>query len=194
LPGKGSAPSPPVGGEGWGEVTQAWQGLHPFSWTTIIFNFKIKNMRSIGALLLILFMHVQTNAQTPANYDSVLAKKLHADAYGMKKYILVILKTGPVTFSDKTKSDSIFNGHMQNIQRLALQNKLILAGPLGKNDKNYEGIFVLNTESLKEAEKMLETDPAVHARVLAPELYLWYGSAAIQEIPGMHEKIQRSHF
>jgi uncharacterized protein YciI len=151
-------------------------------------------MKYLLAILLLLIGSIQTNAQKTPGYDSLLAKKLHADAYGMKKYILVLLKTGPTSITDKAKRDSFFMGHMKNIQRLAAENKLILAGPLGKNDKAYEGIFVLNTESMQEAAQMLETDPAVHSGLLASELYLWYASAAVQEIPGMHEKIQKEHF
>jgi uncharacterized protein YciI len=149
-------------------------------------------MRSLITLFF-LFLFSQIHAQT-VGYDSILAKKLHADPYGMKKYVLVLLKTGPVKITDKSMSDSLFTGHMKNILRLAAENKLILAGPLGKNDKTYEGIFVLNTDSIKEAAQMLETDPAVHAGILASELYLWYSTAAIQEIPGIHNKIAQSHF
>jgi len=151
-------------------------------------------MKFIYTIFLLFIMGAKANAQTPGGYDSLLAKKLHADAYGMKKYILVLLKTGPTSITDKAKRDSFFMGHMKNIQRLASENKLILAGPLGKNDNAYEGIFVLNTDSMKEAGQMLETDPAVHSGLLASELYLWYASAAVQEIPGMHEKIQKEHF
>lgn len=149
-------------------------------------------MRSMAAVFL-LFLFTKVHAQTPG-YDSVLAKKLHADPYGMKKYVLVLLKTGPVNITDKSKSDSLFAGHMKNILRLAAENKLILAGPLGKNDKTYEGIFVLNTDNIKEAAQMLDTDPAVHAGALASELYLWYSTAAIQEIPAIHNKIAQTHF
>lgn len=53
----------------------------------------------------------------------------------MKSYYLVILKTGSAKITDKKRSDSIFGGHMKNIQRLALENKLVVAGPMGKNDK-----------------------------------------------------------
>jgi YCII-related domain. len=149
-------------------------------------------MRLMAAAFL-LFFFTKAHAQK-AGYDSVLAKKLHADQYGMKKYVLVLLKTGPANITDKSKSDSLFTGHMKNILRLAAENKLILAGPLGKNDKTYEGIFVLNTDSIKEAAQMLETDPAVHAGALASELYLWYSTAAIQEIPSIHNKIAQTHF
>ena len=64
-------------------------------------------------------------------YDSVLAKSLGGDDYGMKMYVLVILKTGTASF-DKKKTDSLFQGHMANIGRLANEGKLIVAGPLKK--------------------------------------------------------------
>jgi hypothetical protein len=77
-------------------------------------------------------------------YDSTLAKNLGADDYGMKSYILVILKTGSKTIEEKSVRDSLFAGHLQNIRRLADLGKLIVAGPLGKNEKTYRGIFILN--------------------------------------------------
>ena len=152
-------------------------------------------MKLIALIAVLLFANTNTNAQsTNNNYDSVLAKKLNADAYGMKKYYLVLLKTGPANITDKIKRDSIFTGHMKNIQWLASQNKLVVAGPFGKNDNNYEGIFILNTDNKKEAEAMIETDTAVHSKVLVAEYYLYYGSASLQQIPELHNKIQQKHF
>jgi uncharacterized protein YciI len=128
------------------------------------------------------------------NYDSVLAKKLNADDYGMKHYVFVILKTGSNTSENKEAIDSAFSGHMKNIQRLADNNKLVVAGPFGKNNNNFRGLFILNTNSIDEAKSLLETDPAIKAKYLEPELYLWYGSAALQETLQIHEKIQKLHF
>ena len=146
-------------------------------------------------LLIIFCSFVQSHAQNNTNaYDSVLAAKLNADNYGMKKYYLVILKTGPVSITDSARLDSIFSGHMKNIQWLASQGKMVVAGPLGKNDMQYEGIFILNTDNKTEAEKMLATDPAVQSKTLTAEYYLYYGSAALQEIPNLHEKIAKTHF
>jgi uncharacterized protein YciI len=126
------------------------------------------------------------------NYDSVLAKKLGADEYGMKQYILVILKSGTNTTSDKTVRDSLFQGHLANIGRLADHGDMVLAGPLVKNDNNYRGIFVLNVKTTDEAKKLLETDPAIRAKLLEPDLYVWYGSAAIVETAEIHKKIQKT--
>ena len=112
----------------------------------------------------------------------------------MKQYVLVLLKTGPSNITDKQALDSIFRGHMANIKRLAAENKLVLAGPTGENDKNYEGIFVFNTGNVDEAKQWLSTDPAVQSRHLDAEVYSWYGSAALQEIPALHEKLQKKAF
>ena len=132
------------------------------------------------------------NAQT--TYDSVLAKKLQADDYGMKSYVLVILKKGTANITDKNQRDSIFRGHMANIQRLASEDKLVVAGPIGDNDKNYEGVFVFNTASADEAKQWLDTDPAIQSKDLDAELYSWYCTAALQEIPELHKQVQKKNF
>ena len=140
-----------------------------------------------------LFIAQEATAQN-SNYDSVLAKKLQADDYGMKNYVLVILKKGTADITDTTQRNNIFRGHMANIGRLAAENKLAVAGPMGDNDKNYEGIFVFNTSSIDEAKTWLATDPAFQAKVLDAELYQWYCTAALQEIPSLHEKVQKKSF
>ncbi|MBT2564843.1 hypothetical protein J7E50_23585 [Pedobacter sp. ISL-68] len=127
-------------------------------------------------------------------YDEALAKKLGADNYGMKMYVLVILKSGTNTTETKAKTDSLFAGHMANMGKMVEAQKLVVAGPMGKNDKNYRGIFVLNTKSIEEAKQLLESDPAIKAKLLEPELYNWYGSAALAEYLPFHDKIQKSSF
>jgi len=127
------------------------------------------------------------------NYDSVLAKKLKADDYGMKNYILVVLKSGSNTSVDKVAQDSLFHGHMNNMIRLANSGSLVVAGPFGKNDV-YRGLFILNVTNFEDAKKLLQTDPAIAAKLLEPEMYLWYGSASLQEVMGVHKKIQKLKF
>lgn len=115
------------------------------------------------------------------DYDSALAQKLGADDYGMKGYILVMLKTGTNQTTDKTFINNSFRGHLDNINRLVDDGKLIVAGPLGKNDKTYRGIFVLDVKTIEEAEALLQSDPAIKEDLLDFELYKWYGSAALPE-------------
>ena len=129
-----------------------------------------------------------------SNYDKELADSLGADDYGMKHYVLVILKTGDATITDKSVTDSLFRGHMQNINRLADSGKLIVAGPLQNNEKSYRGIFILNVNTIDEARKLLTTDPAIKAHLLDSELYGWYGSAALPMYLKFYEKIEKKTF
>ncbi|HEY0898903.1 MAG TPA: YciI family protein [Sphingobacteriaceae bacterium] len=143
-------------------------------------------------LLGIFFAALSTQAQTPnSKYDAALAKTLGADEYGMKPYVLVLLKTGSNATQDKEKVQSLFRGHMANIQRLADEGKLIVAGPLGKNEKAYRGIFIFNVKTIEEANALVETDPAVKEKLLEAEFYQWYGSAALPEYLKAHEKIEK---
>jgi hypothetical protein len=155
-------------------------------------------MKKIICISVLLFLMVTINnniyAQTNSNYDSALAKKLNADDYGMKQYVLVILKKGTANITDKKVLDSIFHGHMTNIKSLASENKLVRAGTIGDNDKNYVGIFVFITGDINEAKQWLSTDPAIQSRDLDAEVYGWYGSAALQEIPRIHQNIQKVSF
>lgn len=115
---------------------------------------------------------------TNEQYEPELAKKLGADERGMKNYVLVMLKTGSNTTTDKAYIDSCFTGHMSNMTRLAGEGKLIVAGPLGKNERTYRGIFILDVP-YEEAPAVLQTDPAIHSGLLDYEAYRWYGSAAL---------------
>ena len=139
--------------------------------------------------MLCCFVHCITAQTTNPNYDAELAKKLGADDYGMKRFVLVMLKTGSNESTDKVLRDSAFAGHFSNINRLEEEKKLIVAGPMVKNDKSYRGIFILDTPSLEEAGKMVESDPAIVSKFLEAELYIWYGSAALTEYLEASDKI-----
>ena len=150
-------------------------------------------MKKSSFTLFILFvLSLSANAQKPI-YDSILAKKLHADNYGMKMYVFVMLKTGTNTLTDKAAKDKAFQGHMKNIQKMADEGKLAVAGPF-ENGGNNRGIFILNVSTFEEAKALLEGDTAIKEKYLEPELTQWYGSAALMETPEIHKKIQKSNF
>lgn len=127
------------------------------------------------------------------NYDSILSEKLGGDEYGMKMYVFVVLKTGNNKTMDKTFIDSCFTGHLKNIQKLSAEKQLIVAGPFAKNNDDYRGLFILNVPTMEEAKILLDSDPAIHANLLFPELYSWYGSAALPEYLSAHDKIWRAN-
>lgn len=144
----------------------------------------------IFALLLMSSLSAFAQNENP-KYDKALAESLGADAYGMKSYMLVILKTGPNKIEDKNKLNELFKGHMENINRLAESGKLVVAGPFGKNDKNYRGIFIFNVKTAEEVTALLDNDPAVKEKLFEAEILPWYGSAALGEYLKTHEKIEQ---
>ena len=145
-------------------------------------------------LVIVLSVNVSFAQKTNPNYDAELATKLGADDYGMKKFVFVILKTGTNESTNKSLKDSCFTGHMNNINRLVKEKKLIVAGPMVKNEKSYRGIFILDVSTMEDANLLLETDPAIKAKFLEPELYIWYGSAALPEYLEASEKVWKTGF
>ena len=85
----------------------------------------------LSILIISMNIYAQSGVQT---YDSVLAKSLGADEYGMKTYIFVILIPGTNNLEKGVTRDSIFKGHRKNIRKLADSGKLVLAGPFTDND------------------------------------------------------------
>lgn len=121
-------------------------------------------------------------------FDAEMAKTLGADQYGMKKYVIAFLKTGPNPSKDSTARMEMQKAHMDNINRMVEEGVLVLAGPF-LDGGELRGIYVFDVETVEEARKWTATDPAVQAGVFEMELHPWYGSAAIMKIKEMHEKI-----
>lgn len=139
------------------------------------------------------YLQLFSQSENPL-YDSTLAKSLGADEYGMKSYILVVLKSGPNTITDQAKLDTLFSKHMKNIQDMADKGKLIVAGPFGKNVKSYRGIFILNVKTKEEAIALLMNDPTIREKVFETDVLEWYGSAALGEYLKLHQKIEKKSF
>jgi uncharacterized protein YciI len=139
-------------------------------------------------LLVLLIAAIAATAQS--KYDPALAAKLQADEIGMKKYVMAFLKSGPNRATDKAEAQKLQEAHMANIDRLAKEGKLVLAGPFMDRGE-FRGIYVFNVETLEEAEALTKTDPAVKAGSLAMELHPWYGSAALREVNGIHNRIAK---
>lgn len=136
---------------------------------------------------------MQSKAQsTNPNYDAALAQKLGADDYGMRQYVMAYLKTGPTKITDKAQMAEIQKAHLKNIQKLAADGKLVVAGPfMDKGD--VRGIFIFAVSTVEEAKTLTETDPAIKAGVLAMELRPFYCSAALVEINNIHKKIEKKN-
>lgn len=127
---------------------------------------------------------------TEMTYDSLLAQKYGADDYGMKKYVMAFLYRGPNQSLDSARKAELQRAHLQNINRLAEEKKLIVAGPFfGKGD--LRGIYIFDVQSVAEAEALTNTDPAIQEGSLKMELLEWYGSAGLLALEDIHKKLTR---
>ena len=141
------------------------------------------------AFILTLTCYAQQASSPSSGFDSALAKKLGADEYGMKQYIMAFLKTG-TEIKDTAEKRRLLMGHLGNIIRLANEGKLVIAGPFLDNQE-LRGIFIFNVATVNEAQALIATDPSVKAGLFKVEFHPWYGSAALVQIVQMQKMIQQ---
>lgn len=135
----------------------------------------------------------ESSAAEGAEFDAELAEELGADEYGMHRYVMALLKAGPNRDQDEETAAELQNAHMANIQRLAEEGLLILAGPFLDNGE-LRGIYVFDVSTVEEAAALTQTDPAIQAGRLEMELHPWYGPATLKQIPELNESVTRTKF
>lgn len=131
-------------------------------------------------------------AQDPADagFDPALAAELGADQHGMRRYVVVFLRSGASQGIDADAMRELQHDHIANINRLADEGHLVLAGPFLDRGQ-LRGLFMLDVASVDEARELVGTDPMIQAGVLVAEFHTWYGSAAIKQVTGIHRRISK---
>ena len=146
---------------------------------------------SACCLLLVLVPGVQAETEPAgSDYDPALAQELGADDYGMRKYVLVILKSGPTPVEDGAERQEMFRGHFANMKRLAADGVLALAGPLDGVD-GWRGMFILAVDNIEDAKRHVATDPVIIKGEMVAEYHDYYGSAALMMVNETHSKVAK---
>ena len=117
---------------------------------------KMKFCLCCGLLLALAFGYAQAPPEKPKKPEDQI-----------ERYWFVLIKTGPKNDFDSATKAKLFEGHMANINRLYYDGILKVAGPFGKNDFTWRGIFIFDCKTKEEAEKIVLSDPAVAAGLFA---------------------------
>lgn len=109
---------------------------------------------------------------------------------GVKQFWMVILKTGPKDkeITDSAQRSTLFAGHFSNMERLYSDGVLKVAGPFGKNDFTWRGLFILDCFTKEEAETYVKTDPTIAAGVFIYDIVPWWSEPSGSFVPGKPEK------
>ena len=156
---------------------------------------KLTSLLACASLLLtpaLSLSQALADAAKPA-YDAEMARSVDADDFGMRKYVLVVLKTGPNKLPAGAERDEMYKGHFANINRLAAQGTLALAGPFDGVD-GWRGLFILAVADIEEARQHVATDPVIVKGEMVAEYHRYYGSAAPMLVPGAHDKVAKKRF
>jgi uncharacterized protein len=133
----------------------------------------------LSLLYLICLMTACNNKQKSSNntvesvkqYD--FSKDTSVYSGEMKRYWLVFLKKGPNRNHDSISAAKIQEAHIANINRLAKEGKIIMAGPMG-TDGDLRGIFIMDCKDSSEVARFVNTDTAVITGRLRMEYYPWW--------------------
>ena len=94
------------------------------------------------------------------------------DMSKMKTYYMGFLKRGPNRSQDSTSAMELQMKHLEHMSKLHKEGKLVMAGPF-LDDGEIRGIVVYDVESIEEAVRLTNMDPAVKAGRLTVEVHPW---------------------
>ena len=148
---------------------------------------------SLAGALWLAAAQAQPALKPNPQFDAEAAKRVGADAMGMRNYVLVILKTGPNKMAPGKERDAMFAGHFANIKHLSDEGKLVVAGPSDGVD-GWRGIFIFAVPDVAAAKALTETDPLLAHGEMVAEYHKVYHSAALMDIPALHNKVAEKVF
>jgi len=93
--------------------------------------------------------------------------------YEMKQYWLVLLFSGSQRSQDTATAAKIQKAHINNIERLAAEGKIIMAGPMG-DKTNLRGIFIMDGKDSTEIVSHIKVDSAIVTGRLRFEIHPWW--------------------
>jgi uncharacterized protein YciI len=128
-----------------------------------------------------------------AGSDQGAQTQTQTQASQARPYAMTFIKTGPLTSPTKEQQAEAMQGHFANMQRLAEDGTLLIAGPLAepKSDPNHRGIFVFDARTIAEGAAMAATDPAGQMGVFVMDNYLLTTDAPLTELTRLEQEYEQ---
>jgi uncharacterized protein YciI len=104
----------------------------------------------------------------------------------------VYLITGPTSATNTREQKSeIFKGHMANMQKLADEGKLLIAGPFAKpRDPAWRGVFIFDVPTAAHARELAASDPGVIAGEFATIIREIEIPSSVRAMPDLEKQMQ----
>ncbi len=112
-------------------------------------------------------------ARNDAAISTIKTKVDSTPVYKMKQYWLVLLYRGNTRSQDSITAAKIQQAHMSNIERLAADGKIIMAGPMGDKG-DLRGIFLMDGKDSAEIASHVKIDSAIVTGRLRFEIHPWW--------------------
>lgn len=100
------------------------------------------------------------------------AQSVKTEEEQLKQYYFVLLIKGAKRDQDSSTVSKIQEAHLANINRLAAEGKLDIAGPFA-DDTDWRGLFIFNVATEEEVRKLLDTDLAISSGRLNYIIHPW---------------------
>jgi uncharacterized protein YciI len=107
-----------------------------------------------------------------------------AQEHKMVQFQMAIMKKGPKWQSTAdAEKKQVLHQHLRNVISLMQSGKAVVAGGFG-DESEVGGVFVLRAASTEEAKSWVDTDPAVKAELLVPEMHPWFSEDIFKKASG----------
>ena len=107
------------------------------------------------------------------NGASVLASKQETKTEDMKQYWMVMLYKGANRMHSESDAEKIQQAHLANINWLAENGTIIMAGPMGY-DKDLRGLFIMDGKDSAQIAGYIKSDSAIITGRLRFEIHPWW--------------------
>ena len=116
------------------------------------------------------FSHVLLMSLLAVAHPALAQAQADPNAKPAQYFLVLLNRPADAPQLGKEAGEKLQEEHMANIRKMAAEHKLVIAGPL-MEDTTLRGIFVFQAGSAAQAQEWANSDPAVKAGRLAPEVH-----------------------